>query len=83
MIKKYKVVCQLWEESESGWGTRPDGFSLHLNEEQRIKFIHEYCKDRTGPAPEVYDRPVMHANFSISVSQKVYNQIKSKLNQTQ
>ena len=27
MKEKY-VVCQLWEESERGWGVRPDGYSL-------------------------------------------------------
>src|SRR4051812_43624797 len=24
------AICQLWYESERGWGQRPDGFSLHI-----------------------------------------------------
>lgn len=28
--KRHGVICQKWEESERGWGTRPNGYSLHL-----------------------------------------------------
>ena len=36
---KNEVVVQKWEESERGWGTRPDGFSLHLTEAYIQAFI--------------------------------------------
>lgn len=51
------VVVQKWEESERGWGVRPDGYSIHLTEEDRVAYIDDYCKDRTGPVPDEYDRP--------------------------
>ncbi len=30
------VLCQHWIESEIGWGCRPDGYTLHVNEECRL-----------------------------------------------
>ena len=38
-----KVYLQHWEESERGWGIRPDGCSLHLTLEDRKKYIEKYC----------------------------------------
>ncbi len=32
---KKQVVVQLWNEIEVGWGFRPDGYSLHKDEEAR------------------------------------------------
>lgn len=52
-----KVRVQQWEESEAGWGTRPDGYSIHVDEEERITYLAGYVADRTGPAPAEYDRP--------------------------
>ena len=57
-MKKSNVVVQKWEESERGWGTRPDGYSLHLTEEDRKKYIEEYTKGRDPhDVPDEYDRP--------------------------
>jgi len=42
--KVYNAVCQKWEESEAGWGIRPDGYSLHLTEEDRKKYVEEFWK---------------------------------------
>ncbi len=36
------VVVQKWEETERGWGVRPDGFSLHLTDADRSAYIGEY-----------------------------------------
>ena len=47
------VIKQLWEESERGWGIRPDGYSLHLNNEDRKQFIKEYwALLPDGPVPD-------------------------------
>lgn len=35
------MVCQKWKEVELGWGERPDGFSLHVSEEDRQQFIKQ------------------------------------------
>lgn len=52
-----KVWVQKWEESERGWGTRPEGFSLHRTREDIQKFIEEYTKDWPKDPPDEYDRP--------------------------
>ncbi len=52
-----EIVCQKWEETESGWGVRPDGYSLHLSEEDRKEFVKQYWASMpAGPAPDEYSR---------------------------
>jgi len=51
------VIVQKWEESERGWGTRPDGYSLHLTDEDRRAFIKEYWGRMPDEAPDEYSRP--------------------------
>jgi hypothetical protein len=55
-----KVYLQYWEESERGWGIRPDGCSLHLTEEDRNKYITSIYEQRKNDkeVPYEYDRPV-------------------------
>lgn len=59
--KTQSVIVQFWEESERGWGTRPDGCSLHLSGEDCEHFIEEYLREqrkRLGEeTPEEYERP--------------------------
>lgn len=51
------VVCQLWEESEAGWGTRPDGWTVHKDLADHKAFVKEYWdKMPKGPAPPEYTR---------------------------
>lgn len=52
-----KVVVQKWEESERGWGCRPDGYSLHLTEEDRKSFIAGYWAMMPKAVPDEYSRP--------------------------
>lgn len=57
------AVRQYWEESEAGWGQRPDGHSDHLTPEDCTKYIQQYWKDEEklnpkGTVPDVYSRPV-------------------------
>lgn len=55
------VFCQPWEESEAGWGTRPDGFSLHYTIADRQKYVEEHaaCLRQAygNQVPQEYDRP--------------------------
>lgn len=52
-----RVLIQKWEESERGWGTRPDGYSIHQSEEDRQAYIREYMKGRDpDDVPDEYDR---------------------------
>ena len=60
--KTKMVWMQEWEESERGWGTRPDGFTLHHKEEDIDLFLTA-MRDREaemfGPdyVPNEYSRP--------------------------
>jgi len=36
------VICQDWEESERGWGVRPDGWTMHLTRSDRDAYVREY-----------------------------------------
>lgn len=58
------IVVQAWEESEKSWGIRPDGWSIHRSEEDRVAFIADYWAGMpdgpaqgAGPAPNEYSRP--------------------------
>jgi len=51
-----KVVLQLWEESEKGFGTRPDGCSIHIDLNNRNNYIKSIYDSRGDVVPETYDK---------------------------
>jgi hypothetical protein len=53
-----KCLFQLWEESERGWGIRPDGCSIHLDQSEFKKYISKIYDSRTDDVPYEYDRVV-------------------------
>jgi hypothetical protein len=55
--KKRKVVVQKWEESERGWGCRPDGYSIHPDEAARRRYVDAYWADMPDETPDEYSRP--------------------------
>lgn len=56
-----KVWIQQWEESERGWGCRPDGFTAHLKKEDIEKYLSamraEEKKLYGDTVPDEYSRP--------------------------
>lgn len=50
--------AQAWEETERGWGTRPDGYSIHSTKEDVQKFINDYWNSMPDTIPDEYSRPV-------------------------
>lgn len=50
------VLIQNWEEKERGWGSRPDGFTIHLSREQHAAYVKDYyAKHNNLPsAPDEY-----------------------------
>jgi hypothetical protein len=52
-----EIFVQLWEESEAGWGVRPDGASLHLNESDSLIYVKEYWDKMPDTVPAEYSRP--------------------------
>lgn len=51
-----KCYLQRWEESERGWGVRPDGCSIHLDESQHDLYVRNIYKDRGDEVPDEYER---------------------------
>lgn len=61
----HTVIVQDWEESERGWGPRPDGFTLHLTLEACKAYREEHWRRQkayfdehlgSGVTPEEYTR---------------------------
>ena len=49
------VLCQEWIEYERGWGSRPDGCSVHLTEGDHKEFCRAYWERMPkGAAPDEY-----------------------------
>lgn len=81
----HTLVYQEWEESERGWGTRPDGFSLHLDAEHHKKYVveankrqHEFYKSHglaEGHVPDEYTR-VSGDPVTVNVTKAIYDQVK-------
>lgn len=57
-----KLWVQEWVESERGWGTRPDGFTVHRKLEDvemfHLELRREEKKQHNGVIPDVYSYPV-------------------------
>ena len=56
-IQKNIVYVQEWEESERGWGQRPDGYSIHQYEADIAKYVKEYWDNMPDETPDEYSRP--------------------------
>jgi len=54
----YLFLRQDWEISELGWGTRPDGYSLHKSRHCAIQYIEEYWDGMPDEVPSEYSSPV-------------------------
>jgi hypothetical protein len=80
----YAVVCDYWTEYERGWGTRPDGCSLHLTEEDHKAYIkdcwaEEKKRNPSGETPDEYDVPDQ-SPFIALVDRETYEEIKDSKN---
>lgn len=50
-----KIILQLWEESERGFGIRPDGCSVHINSLERKRYIDSIYSNRSSEVPDEYE----------------------------
>lgn len=79
---EFNAVGQQWEESESGWGTRPDGYTLHIDRAALKAFLkaeeRKKVKDfeKTGVVPESYSRP-SGKPFDVKLSKEVLAALKA------
>ena len=71
-----KAILQYWEESERGWGTRPDGASIHLDQISHSMYLDQvYTSRETKNVPDEYDR-VIGGPILVSVSDSIFDTIK-------
>ncbi len=75
------VYVQEWEESERGWGTRPDGYSFHFTQNDVDTFIRAYwaeetARNPTNTVPDEYSRPLGRPKL-VLVTEAFYEQVKS------
>lgn len=74
--ERHKVVVQKWEESERGWGQRPDGFSLHMTDTDREAYIKDYWARQPREVPDEYSRPE-GTPYATEVDAETYAQVKA------
>lgn len=74
-----KAYLQYWEESERGWGVRPDGCSIHLDLKSHTIYVDEVYRDRTfhHHVPDEYDRIVGNP-IEVDLSEKLYADLLEK-----
>ena len=69
-----------WEESERGWGVRPDGYSLHLTEEAYREYLDKhwafYHSQYGNSVPHEYDRPSLKDPYPCVVDEETYQKLK-------
>ena len=73
-LEKRLVIRQDWEESERGWGVRPDGCSLHKTIEDCRAYISQYWDSMPRYAPNEYERPAGEP-YHISVPKELYDEM--------
>lgn len=70
-----KVYLQHWEESERGWGVRPDGCSLHIDLENHKSYLQSIYDERDPMnVPHEYERIVGDVS-EVLVSDTIFSQI--------
>lgn len=79
-LHTFQAVIQSWEESERGWGTEHEGYSVHLTEQDYKEFLKEFLEDEkrknpSGTVPEVYTRPVLSNPKKVLVTQEMYKKL--------
>lgn len=73
------VVMQKWDESEFGWGIRPDGCSLHKVSTDVEKYVQEYWDRMPEAVPHEYSRPGSGPTV-IEISDELYEKVASSKN---
>lgn len=75
---KKTCVLQEWEESESGWGCRPDGYSFHLSEEDCKAYVKEYWASMPKEVQYEYSRTCGDPVW-VTVSDAFYKTVKKAI----
>jgi hypothetical protein len=76
--KLFALYAIEWEESERGWGVRPDGYSFHRTAEEAEEFIKDYQRKLPKEVQDEYSRPCSNKAKLIEVSEGLYNYVTQK-----
>jgi hypothetical protein len=68
------VARQDWVECEKGWGTRPDGYSLHDNLKDHKAYIDEYWASMPADMPAAFSSPD-GGPYPTAVDERTYQKI--------
>lgn len=68
-----------WTESESGWGQRPDGCTIHLTEADYKKYVNAYWNRMPKSVPDEYSRPDGRLR-EVVLSDKLFKEVKKTKN---
>lgn len=61
-------------EKERGWGSRPDGYSLHVNDRDREAYIADYWARMPSAVPDEYSRPD-GTPYEYDIDEKMYEKV--------
>lgn len=71
-----------WEESERGWGVRPDGASLHISEDEARAYLKKHWEEENkrnkGSVPDEYSRPNSDDPFRVVVTEEAYKRVQAE-----
>lgn len=67
------LYCISWTEYERGWGSRPDGITLHRTKEDAEEFAYTYLhkNNKSNYVPDIYSIPNGDAKL-IEVSEALF-----------
>ena len=68
-----------WTESESGWGQRSDGCSIHLSKEHYKQYVEEYWDSMPDSVPDEYERPDSNLR-EVVISKNLFNKLSKSKN---
>ena len=87
MPTQAQVLVQNWQERERGWGTRPDGFTVHVDAWQHALYLewHYRTFNNADEAPDEYTCawgepfwvPVDDATFAM-IKQQVEREVEGR-----
>ena len=70
-----KAICLGWEESEAGWGTRPDGIRIHTTSEECDRFVKAYNDSLPDEVQHEYERPTTGNKIKVTICDELAKRI--------
>lgn len=73
---KCEVIVLEWEQSEAGWGLRPDGFSIHRSPANCKVYVEDFWRSLPDVRPLKHSRPYGTSYIQV-VEPEIYKQVKA------